>query len=104
MEAIQSRYSPYELGFEGLTPSMSCEFSLYTLRLARLQRKLPPQGTWRLISPHAFQDMSYRFFSLWRCDIGLAFMQAFARASKLSRTGPRVNPESIPPTLAPNFG
>ena len=31
-------------------------------------------------------------------------MWAFVRASKVSRTGPRVNPESIPPTLAPKIG
>lgn len=37
MEAIRSRYSPYELGFEGLTLSKSCESSLYTQRLVRLQ-------------------------------------------------------------------
>ena len=36
--------------------------------------------------------------------LGLLPSGPFVRASKLSRTGPRVNPESIPPTLAPKRG
>jgi hypothetical protein len=48
--------------------------------------------------------MSSRSFPLWRFNIGLAPKWAFVRASKVSRTGPRVNPESIPPTLAPKRG
>ena len=96
------------LGFKGLALSKSCESSLYTQRLARLQRKLPPQGiyqlepTRKLFSPYIFQDTSSRSFSLWRRNIGLAPMWAFIRASKVSRTyqhGPRVIPESIPPTV-----
>ena len=95
------------LGLDSLTLSKSCESSLYAQRLARLQRKLPPQGihrlepTRRLTHHHVFQDMSSRSFSLWRCDIGLVFMHAFSGASKVGRTyqhGPRVNPQSIPPT------
>ena len=93
-----------------MNPSKSCESSLYMQRLVRLQRKLPPQGicprrpTGRLLGLYVLRDTSSRSFSLWRFNIGLVPKWAFIRASKLSRTGPRVNPESIPPTLAPKHG
>ena len=94
----------------GLGPFQVLRVLFIYAEARRLQRKLPPQGicpqrsTRRLLGLCVLWDTSSRSFSLWRFNIGLDPIWAFVRASKVSRTGPQVNPESIPPTLAPKIG